>query len=127
MSTKKNKEKYRLPKEFGNKWLEALRSGKYEQTSEVLMAINEDNNNKSYCCLGVACEIAGHSRLLKREGHVGYPHMITSKSGRNNLRNVPKELKDKDSELPNIVANLNDEGKSFKQIALWIERNVTFY
>lgn len=49
--------RYRLPKEFTEKWLKALRSGKYEQGTFKLYK-EEDN---SYCCLGVAGNICGVS------------------------------------------------------------------
>jgi hypothetical protein len=35
-------------------WLEALRSGKFKQTTGKLKS-----RNGAYCCLGVACEVAG--------------------------------------------------------------------
>ena len=35
------------------KWVEALKSGEYSQTTEKLY----DSFNNGYCCLGVACEI----------------------------------------------------------------------
>lgn len=34
------------------KWIAALRSGEYEQTTEVL------KNDEGFCCLGVACDIS---------------------------------------------------------------------
>lgn len=34
------------------KWLEALRSGKYEQTQGCLT-----NGNETFCCLGVLCDV----------------------------------------------------------------------
>lgn len=34
-----------------NKWLKALRSGKYRQTCDKLQ------DDKGYCCLGVACQV----------------------------------------------------------------------
>lgn len=37
-------------------WVEALRSGKYPQTREGLCRIKD--GKESYCCLGVACEVA---------------------------------------------------------------------
>jgi hypothetical protein len=37
------------------KWIKALRSGKYEQTTGRLR-LNESNE---FCCLGVACDISG--------------------------------------------------------------------
>lgn len=38
--------------ENAKKWVEALRSGKYNKTKKVL------RNQEGYCCLGVACEVA---------------------------------------------------------------------
>jgi hypothetical protein len=35
-----------------SKWVDALRSGRYEQTTGRLA------NQEGYCCLGVACEVA---------------------------------------------------------------------
>lgn len=39
-------------------WVEALRSGKYEQAKSVLCALGDDNEPVGFCCLGVACEVA---------------------------------------------------------------------
>lgn len=45
--------KFKLPKEFAQKWVEALRSGKYRQGKYML---SERNNSGvcDNCCLGVA-------------------------------------------------------------------------
>lgn len=40
------------------KWLEALRSGQYSQTTGKLDSFDEATGAHSYCCLGVACDIA---------------------------------------------------------------------
>lgn len=51
--------------QFLREWAFALRSGKYQQTKEVLKRVNciEDEDGDltqpGYCCLGVACEVAG--------------------------------------------------------------------
>lgn len=37
------------------KWVEALRSGEYQQTQGKL----HDNTSNSYCCLGVLCRVVG--------------------------------------------------------------------
>lgn len=37
-----------------SKWVEALRSGQYEQTAEQLVC------GGAYCCLGVLCIVAGY-------------------------------------------------------------------
>lgn len=41
-------------------WLEALRSGNYKQTKGKLRS-----RNKAFCCLGVACELAGMPNVYK--------------------------------------------------------------
>ena len=40
-------------KENRKKWVAALRSGEYKQTTNAL------RNDKGFCCLGVACDISG--------------------------------------------------------------------
>lgn len=41
-----------MPNKYNIKlWVEALRSGEYQQSQKVL------HNNQGYCCLGVACEV----------------------------------------------------------------------
>lgn len=39
-------------------WIEALRSGKYEQTDNTLTLLNSNGEMCGHCCLGVACELA---------------------------------------------------------------------
>src|SRR2546428_66571 len=39
------------------KWVDALLSGKYKQTEGVLCSVS-DKGKLSFCCLGVACEVA---------------------------------------------------------------------
>lgn len=39
-------------------WVDALRSGEYEQTTNVLCRLNEDDEPVGFCCLGVACDLA---------------------------------------------------------------------
>ncbi|HWG97181.1 MAG TPA: hypothetical protein VN647_08875 [Nitrospira sp.] len=41
-------------------WVRALRSGKYQQGKGRL------RKGDSYCCLGVACELAKRKRVIKR-------------------------------------------------------------
>jgi len=53
--------------EFKAKWLEALRSGEFKQTTGTLRA------GDSYCCLGVACEVARREGLVKAEWVKGTP------------------------------------------------------
>ena len=50
-------------KENRKKWIEALRSGEYKQTSAALV------DPYGYCCLGVACNISGLGHWEQREGN----------------------------------------------------------
>lgn len=40
------------------KWVDALRSGEYQQTIGKLGRVDEATGERSYCCLGVLCEVA---------------------------------------------------------------------
>ena len=52
------KDKYSLDKTFKEKWIKALKSGNYKQGSGSLKRYYE-NIEPRYCCLGVACSVAG--------------------------------------------------------------------
>lgn len=39
-------------------WLDALRSGEYEQAKEVLAKVDPETGKVGYCCLGVLCDLA---------------------------------------------------------------------
>lgn len=115
-------------------WVEALRSGEYEQTMGVLCRVSEEGE-KSYCCLGVACEV-----YRKEVGGLG-----TSVDGtlvrfggkkRGEVAVLPERVRDwlglatssghtgKCDGLANIaLTSYNDHhGWSFKKIAAHIER-----
>lgn len=50
------------------KWIEALRSGEYEQAVGTLTYIKPDDSGFKHCCLGVLCELAVKEGLpIKRE------------------------------------------------------------
>lgn len=65
------KKTFELPKEFAEKWIEALENGNYKQTTGTLLSVDypylddkEDFENPimdtcAYCCLGVAAIVAG--------------------------------------------------------------------
>ena len=109
------KEKWpKLPVKFKEKWVAALRSGKYKQDKDQGLLETDDGK---FCCLGVACKVAG----------VGNKNNVLSQAwieGSKDFKiGVPKVLKGND-ELPTRLAQMNDEGKSFKFIATWIEKNL---
>jgi hypothetical protein len=111
------------------KWLEALRSGKYEQGTQYLRTIDD-----KFCCLGVACDLAG----------------IPASRDAINLADQNYYLYDSYSQiLPEFaqaylsaqgssgdahpdgfacsLSQLNDTGKSFMEIADIVERDPAVY
>lgn len=109
-----------MKKSIMEKWVAALRSGKYKQTTGQL------RNEKGFCCLGVLCN-------LHAEAHPKFA-----------AKQTDKQVYDGRCEVPtNVVLNwagmktdtgyidstgdeltlLNDNGDSFKKIAKIIEKH----
>lgn len=114
--------KYQLPREFATKWVAALRSGEYKQGTGGLY------NDGCYCCLGVAGVIACvNTDQMQGEG-------VFEKTFQNLPESFPKQLIGSDfpqgnnyNKLIGELTVLNDkQGKSFLEIADWIESNVAF-
>jgi hypothetical protein len=125
----------KLPEDFKQRWVAALRSGQYEQGTQVLC----DSENGPVCCLAVAGLVCGLTRdemqrqtmvplmeadgmpshklnLLNRANEVGYPKML--REGVDGLMSIGGKL-----------ARMNDgcDGErkhSFSEIADWIEQNL---
>lgn len=113
-------------------WLQALRSGKYEQAQGFLK-----RGRKDYCCLGVLCEIyrkeTGKGRWVKSAPAIG-PSSYRFQDGLkdSSLKVVPEAVKQwagLTSSNPSFeiqdentsAATMNDEGYSFETIAKAIE------
>lgn len=100
----------KLPKEFKEKWIAALRSGEYKQGRCQL------EREGKYCCLGVACVIAD-----KNINIMNYQYIPEDN------KEVPYLLKGRDGDniIVAILTNMNDqEMRSFTEIADWIEENL---
>lgn len=113
------KKDVRLPKRFKAKWLEALRSGKFKQGKHKI----HDREKDLYCCIGVAC------RLEHPRKDFGPGGLISTSDTKNKVPEILKGLINKDKEAYNPIVDkltlMNDEGgKSFVQIANWIEKNL---
>lgn len=127
----------KLVPEFKVKWIKALRSGEYAQGQSCLR-LNE-GSKPQFCCLGVACDLfdssrwgyqpppdserrkeqewAGESRLPPNELD---EEVFVLKSRVNDEMNLADVLYDAFDKL----ARLNDNGKTFVEIADWIEENL---
>lgn len=103
----------KLPEDFKKKWLEALRSGEYKQGVGTLY----DKVTNAHCCIGVACYLhngvnANLCGFLPQSGVSGYSALPDAISG-GFSNDVTAQL-----------ITMNDSGKSFAEIADWIEKNL---
>jgi hypothetical protein len=109
------------------KWLEALRSGEYEQGQGQLRYGNR------FCCLGVLCEVAVKEGLpievrksmydttfYNDEGFV-LPDSVREWAG---LDHYNPEVPWSENGEPFSLGGLNDAGKNFEFIAALIESNL---
>ena len=124
------------------KWIEALRSGEYTQTQKELRSI-DNFQKKSYCCLGVACdlydskiwapdafpfsivnhkvenlpnEVQTHLHLRNPEGTFAITYEWLSELNSDLAKKIPRHAR-------LSLANLNDSGFTFEEIADIIESN----
>ena len=127
-----------MNREIKQRWVEALRSGEFEQGTHRLR--NRDN---TYCCLGVLCELAVADGAAVRNdtysinaGETAYAGVIENGAqGRYATALVPRDLLwwadlgqidptvTVDSEL-RALSSLNDSGATFEQIADIIEEQL---
>lgn len=110
----------KLPPEFKQKWIDALRSGKYTQCKSELASLTG-----GYCCLGVACIVAGHRyEDLIGLGFIGNSDEHGVKYFKTDL--VPALIQG--SSVAGIsykLQQMNDVAeKSFNEIADYIEENL---
>jgi len=109
----------KLPKEFKKKWIDALNSGDFKQSSGSL------KDKYGYCCLGVACKIANPNMRLTGKGLISkgnFPKSINKIEVPDIIKGeVDKYSKDYNP-IVNKLATYNDNGKSFNWIASYIER-----
>lgn len=95
-------------------WIKALRSGRYRQTRATLRT--DEGDGFAYCCLGVLEKLRCDEQQIQR-----FPKLdvLTEKTM------LWAGLDDRNPNLPDegrSLAELNDDGKSFKFIANKIEK-----
>lgn len=105
----------KLNPDFKKRWIEALRSGDYEQGKNSLY------KDGKYCCLGVACVLDGISTdvIEKR------PYITGAMKPSEDLVQLSKNDISSTKDLDYVLSDMNDErGISFEGIANWIEDNL---
>jgi hypothetical protein len=114
--------------EIKTKWLQALRSGEYKQGIGALHNVA----GNSYCCLGVLCDIyvKEHPDNDVRMTHDnGFESFFGEKDVVPTNIQLWADIEDgnPDIEYDNVgitIAELNDNGKTFEEIAILIEEQL---
>ena len=121
--------------EIAKLWKEALRSGKYKQVQGYLAKKKTEDEEYSYCCMGVLCEIY---YLKNPEFLVNKTHLKKSYGYLPDSYQLPYDvrkwagMKTTTGSLPNIeltvgtkknLIALNDSGSTFDEIADVICKN----
>jgi hypothetical protein len=96
-----------MNKELKAKWVKALESGRYKQGKNRL------SGGGYFCCLGVLRDIAFKGEHCSVQGD--YANLLS--------RDIQKRAGLKKG-TQNVLARMNDAGKTFKQIANWIRSNL---
>lgn len=118
-------ENYRMNPEYKKIWVEALRSGRYQQGQGYLKTYNG-----KFCCLGVLCNIMGYQWRYNNTGvypvddkgawvcvmRGDYPQGFLGDM-------ILDKVRLSDQEQINL-ADLNDSGSTFSEIADYIEKNL---
>ena len=110
----------KLPIAFEKKWVAAHRSGKFKQGKSGLY----DKEKDSYCCLGVACRVAGIPKEKIKGGYIMSSEMRGVSVVPKMLRGSGSHWDNTPNELAGQLAQMNDAGVSFKKIASHIEKNL---
>lgn len=119
--------------DIAQQWVDALRSGRYKQGRNALKQDNGEDSC-SYCCLGVLCDLyqsqtdcrldertLGAARFVYIGGESEFlPSVVAEWAG---MKSRIGKFNDPISEKSSDLANLNDTGTSFEQLAHVIENH----
>lgn len=115
----------KLSPELKAKWIEALRSGDYAQGTGELCVLSGDDEYE-HCCLGVLAEVAG----IERERIRGKCHLsdigntLLGEFDSDDGVEYSTKFPDTYTTIQRKLAGMNDTGKTFPEIAKWIEANL---
>lgn len=102
------------------KWVEALRSRRFRQASGNLRE-KSSARHYSYCCLGVLCRVAD---AKWKEGRPVLNDRPMEQPGASYLSNYALKLFGLSQAKQELLAEKNDTGSSFPEIADYIEKNL---
>ena len=113
-----------MEKALKEKWIEALRSGKYKQGRDVLRSSDD-----RFCCLGVLCDISGQGQWEGESSEAGYYYYERNGQPAEfegiNLPSFVEHFANIEGEDQDVLTGMNDDDRlSFNEIADWIEANI---
>jgi len=100
-----------MKKELKQEWLDALRSGDFQQETGSLKYFGDTDCGSRYCCLGVLLEIEQLDGVAKHDFNFGDEELTSEELVRVGL----------DCEIHDEAIKRNDSGQSFEEIADWLE------
>ena len=128
-----------MNEEIKKKWIEALRSGKYEQGRGWLKTQDNITKTEQFCCLGVLCDL--HQQVTKTSWDI--PHLVGKESSiwSHSYMGLDSFLPSSVQTWAEVTASnptvlnpvtedysslvyLNDMGTTFSEIADIIEKNL---
>lgn len=123
----------RMERSIRDRWIERLRSGRYNKACLNLCVIRNETGEEYYCCLGVFNDmvntpfrikdiVSGKTYLEYANSPVGTPEEKLSWRSDTNPRRL-ESYGLRDPELHQLVF-MNDNDYSFREIADWIETNI---
>jgi hypothetical protein len=121
--------------ELRDKWTDALRSGRYVQATEVMYdKLNSEQTGKLYmCCLGVLEHVCGTSTdaMAELAEDCQMPCYLPERKSPEwvmRQKHVDKHLINPEdlyrADFEEYLAHMNDSGKTFDQIADYIEKHI---
>lgn len=118
-------------------WIDALRSGKYDQCTGALAKPDPDTGAMSYCCLGVLATIAGVGRRRHTPddpivdfnfgGEVSVSGIIPEAFRSTIVSDLDLAQRDRNAldqhcaDLMRVLSSKNDNGATFNEIADFLE------
>ena len=112
--------------EVKEEWVEALRSGEYEQTKGFLHRLEaNDDIPVGYCCLGVLCDLAVKAGVVEND-----PDGVVEYFG-NEQAVLPRAVEiwaglDQEGKLPTPIVMGDNEAKAMSLVSLNDSYNYTF-
>jgi len=112
----------KMSKEHHSEWIEALRSGGYLQGQSALQSEDEDTQEETFCCLGVFL----HLRASEAPGEDVWEggreeEMLFGEAAQE--WGLQLNADQENQVLQSYLAHLNDNDRSFEEIAQWLADN----